>query len=272
MPQPRHTRRRLPVAERRSHPHAFLPDGIRSPRGSATRLLPRSRPWRRTLANQAHMPRNCSRPSRSRWRSAFQPHFFRPDCFRIVFGVAGAKSSPGLPGTVTRPGFEECLNWRWLPRVATRNHRSWHRRLPLFEVVRYPHSSAFPKGAKGANAEFRGTSRSEKCRDRGKANPGVFEHHLFGSGYAGLGNLGRADLPSIPRFPVSRHRGRLRLLAQRLAGLPADPLVHAALDSRDDASVLTSDPAPGRVHDIELVLALQSLPAALASHQTALRA
>ena len=36
----------------------------------------------------------------------------------------GAKSSLGFPGTVTRPGFAGCLNWRWLPRVATRNQPS----------------------------------------------------------------------------------------------------------------------------------------------------
>jgi hypothetical protein len=31
--------------------------------------------------------------------------------------VPGAKSSLGLPATVTRPGSLGCLNWRWLPRV-----------------------------------------------------------------------------------------------------------------------------------------------------------
>jgi hypothetical protein len=34
-------------------------------------------------------------------------HFVRPDCFRILLSVADAKSSLGLPGTVTRPGFAE---------------------------------------------------------------------------------------------------------------------------------------------------------------------
>jgi hypothetical protein len=36
---------------------------------------------------------------------------------RILFNVPGAKSSLGLPATVTRPGLLGCLNWRWLPRV-----------------------------------------------------------------------------------------------------------------------------------------------------------
>jgi hypothetical protein len=34
--------------------------------------------------------------------------------------VPGAKSSLGLPATVTRPGLLGCLNWRWLPRVDAR--------------------------------------------------------------------------------------------------------------------------------------------------------
>ena len=31
----------------------------------------------------------------------------------------GPTSSPGWPGTVTRPDFSGWRNWRWLPRVAT---------------------------------------------------------------------------------------------------------------------------------------------------------
>lgn len=42
----------------------------------------------------------------------------------ILIKVPGAKSSLGLPATVTRPFFDGCLNCRWLPRVATRNHLS----------------------------------------------------------------------------------------------------------------------------------------------------
>src|SRR5580700_6974017 len=38
----------------------------------------------------------------------------------MLFRVPGAKSSDGLPATVTRPDFSGCLNCRWLPRVATR--------------------------------------------------------------------------------------------------------------------------------------------------------
>jgi hypothetical protein len=38
------------------------------------------------------------------------PYFFRPDCFRILFNVPGAKSSLGFPATVTRPGLVGCLN------------------------------------------------------------------------------------------------------------------------------------------------------------------
>lgn len=38
--------------------------------------------------------------------------------------MPGAKSSSDLPGTVTQAVFTECLNWRWLPRVATSTHPS----------------------------------------------------------------------------------------------------------------------------------------------------
>ncbi len=47
------------------------------------------------------------------------PHFPSPACFRMLFSVPGANSSLGLPGTVTRPGLIGCLNWRWLPFIAT---------------------------------------------------------------------------------------------------------------------------------------------------------
>ena len=42
----------------------------------------------------------------------------------MLFLVPGATSSLGFPGTVTRPGLVGCLNWRWLPLVATKYHPS----------------------------------------------------------------------------------------------------------------------------------------------------
>ena len=48
------------------------------------------------------------------------PHFLKPACLRMLFSVPGASSSPGFPGTVTRPDFVGCLNWRWLPRITTK--------------------------------------------------------------------------------------------------------------------------------------------------------
>ncbi len=42
----------------------------------------------------------------------------------MLFHVPGGKSSPGFPGTVTRPGLSGCLNWRWLPLVRTSRHPS----------------------------------------------------------------------------------------------------------------------------------------------------
>ena len=45
---------------------------------------------------------------------------FSPDCLRMLFCVPGARSSPGLPGTVTKPCRVACLYCRWLPRVRSR--------------------------------------------------------------------------------------------------------------------------------------------------------
>ena len=41
-----------------------------------------------------------------------------------LFSVPGGMSRLGLPATVTKPGFEPCLNWRWLPVVLTCRHPS----------------------------------------------------------------------------------------------------------------------------------------------------
>ena len=120
MPQYRRTRRGFPVEEWRFRPRACLRDGIRLLLEFASRFPRGSCPWQHTRVDQERMPSNCLRPFRSRWRIALDPHYFRPDCFRILFSVPGAKSSLGFPGTVTRPGFDACLNWRWLPRVAAR--------------------------------------------------------------------------------------------------------------------------------------------------------
>src|SRR5438094_10625894 len=54
-------------------------------------------------------------------------HHLSPACLRILVSVAGCKSLLGLPGTVTRPGLLGCLNWRWLPRIATCSHPSRRR-------------------------------------------------------------------------------------------------------------------------------------------------
>lgn len=67
---------------------------------------------------------SCLQLSRLLLRSASNPHFLNPACFRVLPKVPGARSSLGLPATVTRPGFAECLDWRRLPLVATRNHPS----------------------------------------------------------------------------------------------------------------------------------------------------
>lgn len=45
----------------------------------------------------------------------------------MLFSVPEARSSLGFPATVTRPCFTGCLNWRWLPRVATSSQPSLRR-------------------------------------------------------------------------------------------------------------------------------------------------
>src|SRR5712692_3879157 len=45
-------------------------------------------------------------------RVAHQCWSFRPDCFKILFSVPEARSSEGLPATVTRPGRTGCLYCR----------------------------------------------------------------------------------------------------------------------------------------------------------------
>src|SRR5216684_6028171 len=54
------------------------------------------------------------------WTSLLEPRLLQ-DAVKCT----GARSSLGFPATVTRPGLFGCLNWRWLPRVATRYHPSW---------------------------------------------------------------------------------------------------------------------------------------------------
>src|SRR5262249_54566971 len=42
----------------------------------------------------------------------------------MLFSVPGGTSTLNFPDTVTKPSFEGCLNWRWLPFVRTRYHPS----------------------------------------------------------------------------------------------------------------------------------------------------
>ena len=51
-------------------------------------------------------------------------HCFSPACFRTLFKVPGARSSPGFPATVTSPGFDACLNCRCEPRWRTTDQPS----------------------------------------------------------------------------------------------------------------------------------------------------
>jgi len=46
-------------------------------------------------------------------------HGFNPACFKTLFSVPGARSSPGFPATVTSPGFAAFLNCRCEPRWRT---------------------------------------------------------------------------------------------------------------------------------------------------------
>ena len=51
-------------------------------------------------------------------------HCFNPACFKTLFRVPGARSSLGLSGTVTSPGFDACLNCRCEPRWRTTDQPS----------------------------------------------------------------------------------------------------------------------------------------------------
>src|SRR6267378_7291478 len=45
-------------------------------------------------------------------------HDFNTACFRIMFNVPGARSSPGFPGTVTKPSLAECLYCQTTVQIA----------------------------------------------------------------------------------------------------------------------------------------------------------
>src|SRR5260370_14652503 len=74
----------------------------------------------------------------------------RPACRRMLFNVPACKSALSLPGTVTRPFLILCVNWRWLPLVATRVHpSSSRRRMISFTVVGmdHEHPVVLPQGS-----------------------------------------------------------------------------------------------------------------------------
>src|SRR5262249_25159579 len=55
---------------------------------------------------------------------AHQLFSLRPACFKMLLSVPGARSSDGLPATVTRPALVGSLSCLWLPQVATRSRPS----------------------------------------------------------------------------------------------------------------------------------------------------
>jgi hypothetical protein len=76
----------------------------------------------RSGRNAARQVRRVSRKTRTGRlddNEVLHPCSFNPACLRMLLSVPGANSSPGLPGTVTRPGLLGCLNCRWLPLVLT---------------------------------------------------------------------------------------------------------------------------------------------------------
>src|SRR5688572_20092539 len=88
--------------------------------------------------------------------------FPKPSLLQDTPSVPGAKSWLGLPGTVTRPGFDRCLNCRWLPRVATR----------------YQPSSATIEGCRKPSSSQRTTGNSRGIQRRFGRRP-----HLLEAGY-----------------------------------------------------------------------------------------
>ena len=86
----------------------FLNFAFRFPRGNATRKIRAIRgKVPRCSFNDYEIFAHCS-----------------PACLRMLFKVPGGKSWPDCPATVTRPGLELCLNWRWLPFVRAKNQPS----------------------------------------------------------------------------------------------------------------------------------------------------
>jgi len=57
-----------------------------------------------------------------------------PDCFSMESSVPMGRSFFGC-GTVTRPGFSECVNWMWLPSCPTLRHPSAVSRLMISLLV-----------------------------------------------------------------------------------------------------------------------------------------
>lgn len=51
-------------------------------------------------------------------------HGFSAGCLRMLLCVPGARGSPGLPATVTRPDLAGCWNGRWRRRVGASRHPS----------------------------------------------------------------------------------------------------------------------------------------------------
>jgi len=99
---------------------------MRLRRGFQSRLQQPLPQLQRSLEGRARRPSNFPLPFQSLRRIAWlAAPYFRPACFKMLFCVPRARSSLGFPGTVTRPGLDPCLYWRWLPFVATSAHPSW---------------------------------------------------------------------------------------------------------------------------------------------------
>lgn len=88
---------------------------------------------------------------------------FSPDCLRMLFCVPGARSSPGLPGTVTKPGRVACLYCRWLPRVRSKYQ-------PVASIMRMISRTFTELTFAGANC----TVKREPQTRRGEAPPFQF--------------------------------------------------------------------------------------------------
>ena len=169
----------------------------------------------------------------------------------MLLRVPGARSSLGFPGTVTRPILESCLNWRWLPFVATRRQPSScsiRSTSPTFTRPAYqePVSSVRPRRYCGITAAV--TGRGERMRASGPVDCVVIRrsqakrrHGLTDTkSSSATGRMSRALSVSsaavLPDAPASGCRSTRRRHGRRTESRPRPPRSAADRAQRERSS------------------------------------